>query len=230
MTSAFRPTRILAALAALIFTVFSLPSVAGAASDPPADPITVGFATLSNIAINGEAGTMAIVDPSSEITITADYSVDHTLADGSVYCPGCIDHLPLAFQGFGTQPQNAYPGSPELCLGPGGSNSLYHGASGSGSVTVGNVPADPGLYKVIAQFEFTYWCGQFWNPESGVVIATLMVPPSTKADCKEGGWEAFDGVFVDQGDCVAYVATDGTNPPGDDDEHDDDDDDLDGDE
>jgi hypothetical protein len=38
------------------------------------------------------------------------------------------------------------------------------------------------------------------------------VLPSTKDDCKDGGWESF-GVFKNQGDCVSYLATGGTNEP-----------------
>jgi hypothetical protein len=34
--------------------------------------------------------------------------------------------------------------------------------------------------------------------------------PSTKDDCKKGGWESY-GVFKNQGDCVSYVATGGKN-------------------
>ncbi len=37
--------------------------------------------------------------------------------------------------------------------------------------------------------------------------------PSTKDACKNGGWRSF-GVFENQGDCVSFVATRGTNPPG----------------
>jgi hypothetical protein len=37
--------------------------------------------------------------------------------------------------------------------------------------------------------------------------------PATKDECKNGGWERF-GIFMNQGDCVSYVATNGTNPPG----------------
>ena len=37
--------------------------------------------------------------------------------------------------------------------------------------------------------------------------------PQTKDDCKKGGWDRF-GIFDNQGDCVSYVATNGTNPPG----------------
>lgn len=36
--------------------------------------------------------------------------------------------------------------------------------------------------------------------------------PTSKDQCKKGGWAGF-GVFKNQGDCVSYVATGGTNPP-----------------
>jgi hypothetical protein len=37
--------------------------------------------------------------------------------------------------------------------------------------------------------------------------------PTTKDDCKKDDWERF-GIFKNQGDCVSYVATGGTNSPG----------------
>jgi len=37
--------------------------------------------------------------------------------------------------------------------------------------------------------------------------------PTTKDECKKGGFERF-GIFKNQGDCVSYVATGGTNEPG----------------
>jgi choice-of-anchor C domain-containing protein len=49
----------------------------------------------------------------------------------------------------------------------------------------------------------------------GPAIDTVSVEqylPTTKDDCKKGGWEDF-GVFKNQGDCVSYVATGGTNLP-----------------
>jgi hypothetical protein len=36
--------------------------------------------------------------------------------------------------------------------------------------------------------------------------------PTTKEECKNGGWRTF-GVFKNQGDCVSFVATGGKNPP-----------------
>jgi hypothetical protein len=46
-------------------------------------------------------------------------------------------------------------------------------------------------------------------------ISAVLSPalPTTKDDCKDGGWQSFFGVFKNQGDCVSFVATDGKNPP-----------------
>ena len=41
------------------------------------------------------------------------------------------------------------------------------------------------------------------------LFATL---PTTKAQCKKGGWRDFE-IFKNQGDCVSFVATGGKNPP-----------------
>jgi hypothetical protein len=38
--------------------------------------------------------------------------------------------------------------------------------------------------------------------------------PTTKDQCKKGGWMDF-GVFKNQGDCVSFVASGGENPPAD---------------
>lgn len=37
-------------------------------------------------------------------------------------------------------------------------------------------------------------------------------PPTTKNQCKHGGWKAFPQ-FKNQGDCVSFLATGGKNPP-----------------
>jgi len=44
--------------------------------------------------------------------------------------------------------------------------------------------------------------------------ATLAPPlPTNVNDCKKGGWENYEGLFKNQGDCVSFVATDGRNQP-----------------
>jgi hypothetical protein len=38
--------------------------------------------------------------------------------------------------------------------------------------------------------------------------------PTTKDECKNGGWQNFNPAFKNQGDCVSFVATGGKNQPG----------------
>jgi hypothetical protein len=53
----------------------------------------------------------------------------------------------------------------------------------------------------------------FENPFAARILGeTLPERPTTKDQCKNGGWRTF-GVFKNQGDCVGYVATRGKNPP-----------------
>jgi hypothetical protein len=37
--------------------------------------------------------------------------------------------------------------------------------------------------------------------------------PTSKDDCKNGGWKNFTPAFKNQGDCVSFVATKGKNGP-----------------
>ena len=37
--------------------------------------------------------------------------------------------------------------------------------------------------------------------------------PTSKAQCKNGGWKNFGTTFKNQGDCVSFVASGGKNPP-----------------
>jgi hypothetical protein len=49
---------------------------------------------------------------------------------------------------------------------------------------------------------------------SGDVVVTDAAPlPTSKNQCKNGGWRAYR-VFKNQGDCVSFVATKGKDPPG----------------
>jgi len=45
-----------------------------------------------------------------------------------------------------------------------------------------------------------------------VVVVDAPSLPTSKEQCKNGGWRSF-GVFRNQGDCVSFVATGGKNPP-----------------
>jgi hypothetical protein len=47
-----------------------------------------------------------------------------------------------------------------------------------------------------------------------VEITSTRVLPTSKKQCKKGGWRTFGSTFKNQGDCVSFVATKGRNPPG----------------
>jgi streptogramin lyase len=55
--------------------------------------------------------------------------------------------------------------------------------------------------------------GAIWFTEAiGNKIGRISVVPTSKEQCKKGGWRNFPG-FRNQGDCVAFVATRGRNHP-----------------
>lgn len=44
-------------------------------------------------------------------------------------------------------------------------------------------------------------------------LTSLSPLPTSKSQCKHGGWRSFGGRFRNQGDCVSFVATGGRNQP-----------------
>ena len=50
------------------------------------------------------------------------------------------------------------------------------------------------------------------NTSDDVTIYDFEAIPTSKDDCKKGGWEDY-GVFKNQGDCVSFVASQGRNQP-----------------
>jgi hypothetical protein len=61
-------------------------------------------------------------------------------------------------------------------------------------------------------FTDTFHFPDFTNAEGDVVVTDTVPLPTAKDQCKNGGWRNFPG-FKNQGDCVSFVATKGTNPP-----------------
>jgi hypothetical protein len=54
----------------------------------------------------------------------------------------------------------------------------------------------------------------FFNASvDNVVIESVRLLPTSKDQCKKGGWRSFGSVFKNQGDCVSFVATRGRNTP-----------------
>ena len=52
----------------------------------------------------------------------------------------------------------------------------------------------------------------FTNATGNVVVTDTRPLPTSKDECKNGGWKTY-GIFKNQGDCVSFVATGGKNPP-----------------
>ncbi len=133
----------------------------------PSDPTTVGSDTVSSITLNSTASTTITVAPGTDVSISANWSDSHP-----GYCPGCIDFLDVGFAG---QAQSG-------CL----ENNGYDGASGSGTVDLGNMPETPGTYDVLAEYLYDYYCGEDWNSSGAgaVVIAQITVggPPLAMID------------------------------------------------
>ncbi len=71
---------------------------------------------------------------------------------------------------------------------------------------------------VVVSFEEQDNLGYF-NASLDDVKLLLAVLPTDKAECRDGAWETFvnvntgQNIFKNQGDCVSFVATKGTNAP-----------------
>jgi hypothetical protein len=63
-----------------------------------------------------------------------------------------------------------------------------------------------------ATFFTTIFFPDFTNAEGDVVVTDTAALPTSKDQCKNGGWRTY-GVFKNQGDCVSFVATRGKNQP-----------------
>lgn len=52
---------------------------------------------------------------------------------------------------------------------------------------------------------------------ASIAFASITPPPVTvptsKDQCKKGGWQDFGSMFKNQGDCVSFVVTNGKNAP-----------------
>lgn len=89
--------------------------------------------------------------------------------------------------------------------------SLNYNAPMSGYVAsfIGNIKPDGTMNGT--WLDVLYSDSGLWYSTSGVATAIVNLPTS-KDQCKKGGWETF-GVFKNQGDCVSFVVTGGKNLP-----------------
>jgi hypothetical protein len=74
------------------------------------------------------------------------------------------------------------------------------------SVAFGTVPEPPTVCPAETGFE------QFELVTGDIAVTDAPALPTSKDQCKHGGWRSFPG-FKNQGDCVSFVVTRGKNPP-----------------
>lgn len=157
---ALRPVILL--IAGTLLTLGLAPSATAAVTAPPS-PIQVGFATISDLSINGAASTMATVAPGSQVSLTATVTDDH-----GTYCVSCIDNVPIGLSGAS---------SPAGCL----EDTGFTGNTYTNTVEV-TAPTEPGVYDIVAEANYTYYCSQNWSG-TGATIAKLVVPATSSQLC-----------------------------------------------
>ena len=94
------------------------------------------------------------------------------------------------------------------------------GANISSLITVSDLPINT---SVAGTFTVTYNVTDSFGlsaiPVTRTVNVVLPPPPppptfpTSKDQCKKGGWMNYGDLFKNQGDCVSFIATGGKNPP-----------------
>jgi hypothetical protein len=52
-----------------------------------------------------------------------------------------------------------------------------------------------------------------WHVSCALPVGSPPPAPTSKKQCKHGGWRNLGTMFKNQGDCVSFVTTGGKNPP-----------------
>lgn len=152
----------------LVVVVVSLVLGTGgvALAKAPPDPHTLGATTLSNIELNGKPGTKFVAYAGEELKVSASWS------DANTGCPSCLDYVAAGFAGQ----------SDAGCIEDLG----VDGENGTGQVDLGPAPAKLGKYRIVAQFEEVYNCGEEWSANNStsypVLIEIKVKAPPTPPD------------------------------------------------
>ena len=181
-----------ALLAVAAATSIAVPSVASAA------PQSATGSIWSNLPPQGDCGTLTTTGSS---TVVGSYTV--TAAPG-----GVTMSVALTMPANANQPYSIY----QNCVG-----TLATGTSDAAGVVSSTffVPASDALgadlWEIDGGFpDGTYFRGEPVHVTPGGTTPPPPAQPTTKDDCKNGGWKSFPG-FKNQGDCVSFVATHGRN-------------------
>jgi hypothetical protein len=131
--------------------------------------------------------------------------VTFTFLDGQAYLSGPVTCLAVrdnvATMNFTEDDSPFFVGVVTVQVtdnGPSGSSDQLGGGLGVRSASdctpIGVATSEPGLLA------------------GDIVVVDAQPFPSSKEQCKNGGWRTFPG-FKNEGDCVGFVATKGKNPP-----------------
>jgi hypothetical protein len=111
------------------------------------------------------------------------------------------------------------PTAPVTSVAPGDVLATVFQTNFGDPVTLGPTPVSfdlSGFAGTTVRIRFAEVDNQFFFAASVDRVAVQSTPafPTTKEQCKNGGWRNFGTSFKNQGDCVSFVATNGKNEPG----------------
>ena len=152
-----------------------------------------------------ETGTVTVGEPQTALTFTASFTilspagrVDGTKTSTAIGIGDCHaefeEHVAFAFV------DTAYDATVTTATG------TYHD-EGAAHTTIADA-SDAGPSPVPQSFTF----GESFTSALPATIPILPPLPTTKDQCKNGGWKAF-GIFKNQGECVSFVANGGKKGP-----------------
>jgi hypothetical protein len=166
---------------------FAIDAHSGPSGESPAGSVTVQFIgrDLPAYSFSGHVSCLAVSGTTAVIGVIVDQSdgdVAPVVGQG-VTLFATDTHGPVTGALFDPQPPDADRFADQL--------------SSSGCPAFPAPPTSDALYYV-------------YNGD--IVIRDAQPFPTSKDQCKNGGWRNFPG-FKNQGDCVSWVATGGKNPP-----------------
>jgi hypothetical protein len=209
LANANRPTRAVVAALLSVLAVAALPVAANAQPAPGQQSaespsfFAIGFPVFSGSfnAVSDAGGA----NPSGQVSYflgagpTSGESVSATVVCLSVSGNAAV----IGFQGTSVRPlQPPVPVVGELVV-------ADNGPADSLVDTVGLSERATGVANCAAPGPIS-----LERPVAGDVIVHPPAVPTSKDQCKNGGWRNFGSTFKNQGDCVSFVATGGKNPPG----------------
>lgn len=209
-----------------VLTLFALVIAApAAAAPPPAPPPTLTGETLTSpvlfgiVNCTGNTGSFTF---SAAGTATGPYPGTFTeTGSGSVNPANSLATFTATFTihstaGDVTGTKSLNGTAPAVCFQDAGNISALGAIPTTYQATVHTTHGDytdHGASTVQQFFESASTVDRFNETYASAQTQTTLIVPTSKDQCKDGGWESFGGIFKNQGDCVSFVATGGKNLP-----------------